>query len=189
MKYDGIKHRDPVRDEYLEVPYIIMIEKMKSKRGKMILVTFGILCAMLLTSVFILSASVKAAYDEEKADMDAGVSIEDERTARAAHLLASAADAAVPESPYLVRLCFCAVMLNRVKSAEYPDTLAGVIFDSGILPDPGAKVSSRSLRAALDALDGSDPTRGAKHYAPEGEVFTEPGDLRIRVRCGGWDFY
>ena len=152
-------------------------------------VTFGILCAMLLTSVIILSAAAKAAYDEKKADMNAGVSIEDERSAREAYLLAAAADAAVPESPYLTRLCFCAVMLNRVKSADYPDTLAGVIFDSGILPDTETKESRRSLRAALDALDGSDPTRGAKHYAPEGEVFTDSEDLRIRVRCGGWDFY
>ena len=62
-----------------------------------------------------------------------------------------------------------AVVLNRVASASFPNTISGVIFQSGAFscvsngsinntPDNSA------IRAALDALNGWDPTGGCLYY-------------------------
>ena len=62
-----------------------------------------------------------------------------------------------------------AVVLNRVRSAAFPNTISGVIFQTGafdcvldgqiwLTPD------SESLRAANDALAGWDPTAGCIYY-------------------------
>ena len=62
-----------------------------------------------------------------------------------------------------------AVVLNRVKSPSFPNTISGVIYQSGafdavadgqinLTPDED------SLRAARDALNGWDPTGGCLYY-------------------------
>ena len=61
------------------------------------------------------------------------------------------------------------MVLNRVRSASFPNTIAGVIYQSGafdavadgqinLTPDED------SLRAARDALAGWDPTAGCLYY-------------------------
>lgn len=71
--------------------------------------------------------------------------------------------------PYVGKVAVAAVVLNRVKSASFPNTIAGVIYQSGafdavsdgqinLTPDED------SLRAARDALAGWDPTGGCLYY-------------------------
>ena len=71
--------------------------------------------------------------------------------------------------PYVGKVAVAAVVLNRVRSASFPNTIAGVIYQSGafdavadgqinLTPDED------SLRAARDALAGWDPTGGCLYY-------------------------
>ena len=71
--------------------------------------------------------------------------------------------------PYVGKVAVAAVVLNRVKSASFPNTISGVIYQAGafdavadgqinLTPDED------SLRAARDALNGWDPTGGCLYY-------------------------
>ena len=71
--------------------------------------------------------------------------------------------------PYLGKVAVAAVVLNRVRNAGFPNTVAGVIYQSGafdavtdgqiwLTPDTDA------YRAARDAMNGWDPTYGALYY-------------------------
>ena len=71
--------------------------------------------------------------------------------------------------PYTGQVAVAAVVLNRVKSSSFPNTIAGVIYQSGafdavsdgqinLTPDATAK------KAAQDALNGWDPSYGAIYY-------------------------
>lgn len=71
--------------------------------------------------------------------------------------------------PYTGQVAIGAVILNRVKSSSFPNTIAGVIYQPGAFtavsdgqinlePDATAK------KAAQDALNGWDPTSGCIYY-------------------------
>ena len=71
--------------------------------------------------------------------------------------------------PYVGKVAVAAVVLNRVKSSSFPNTISGVIYQAGafdavadgqinLTPDED------SLRAARDALNGWDPTGGCLYY-------------------------
>ena len=71
--------------------------------------------------------------------------------------------------PYTGQVAIGAVVLNRVKSSSFPNTISGVIYQSGafdavrdgqinLSPDSTAK------KAAQDALNGWDPSYGAIYY-------------------------
>ena len=71
--------------------------------------------------------------------------------------------------PYSGQVAVGAVVLNRVKSSSFPNTISGVIYQSGafdavrdgqinLVPDSTAK------KAAQDALNGWDPSYGAIYY-------------------------
>ena len=61
------------------------------------------------------------------------------------------------------------VVLNRVASASFPNTISGVIYQSGAFSCVGNgsinnTPDSTAVRAALDALNGWDPTGGCLYY-------------------------
>ncbi|MDD5897223.1 MAG: spore cortex-lytic enzyme [Clostridia bacterium] len=71
--------------------------------------------------------------------------------------------------PYVGKVAVASVVLNRVRSSSFPNTIAGVIYQAGafdavsdgqinLTPDED------SLRAARDALNGWDPTGGCLYY-------------------------
>ena len=71
--------------------------------------------------------------------------------------------------PYSGQVAVAAVVLNRVSSSSFPNTLSGVIYQSGafdavsdgqinMTPDSTAK------KAAQDAINGWDPSYGAIYY-------------------------
>lgn len=98
-------------------------------------------------------------------------------------LLASAAEAVAGGESYTVMAAFSSVMLNRMRDEDYPSSLAAVISDAGI-DISAVEVSSRSIRAARDALGGFDPTGGALHYSREEKELPE-----ILLGVPGWSFY
>ena len=84
-------------------------------------------------------------------------------------LLAKLVHAEARGEPYKGQVAVAAVVLNRVASASFPNTISGVIYQSGAFscvsngsinntPDSGC------IRAALDALNGWDPTGGCLYY-------------------------
>ena len=71
--------------------------------------------------------------------------------------------------PYVGIVAVGAVALNRVRSSRFPNTLAGVIYQSGAFDavsdgQINLAPSEQSRRAARDALNGWDPTSGCLYY-------------------------
>lgn len=71
--------------------------------------------------------------------------------------------------PYTGQVAVGAVIMNRVKNSSFPNTISGVVYQSGafdavkdgqinLTPDSTAK------KAAQDALNGWDPSYGAIYY-------------------------
>lgn len=71
--------------------------------------------------------------------------------------------------PYEGQVAVAAVVLNRVKSPSFPNTVAGVIYQNGafnVIDDGQINLSPNSTarKAAQDALNGWDPSYGAIYY-------------------------
>lgn len=71
--------------------------------------------------------------------------------------------------PYTGQVAVGAVCLNRVKSSSFPNSLSGVIYQSGAFDavrDGQINLSpdSTARKAAQDALNGWDPSYGAIYY-------------------------
>lgn len=70
---------------------------------------------------------------------------------------------------YKGQVAVAAVVLNRVASASFPNTISGVIFQSGAFScvsngSINNTPDNTAIRAALDALNGWDPTGGCLYY-------------------------
>lgn len=71
--------------------------------------------------------------------------------------------------PYTGQVAVAAVVLNRVESPNFPNTVAGVIYQKGafnVVDDGQINLSpnSTAVKAAQDALNGWDPSYGAIYY-------------------------
>ena len=71
--------------------------------------------------------------------------------------------------PYTGQVAVAAVVLNRVKNSSFPNSIAGVIYQSGafdVVSDGQINLTpnSTAIKAAQDALNGWDPTYGAIYY-------------------------
>lgn len=91
--------------------------------------------------------------------------------------------------PYEGQVAVAAVILNRLKSSSFPNTIYGVIFepraftavaDGQIWLEP----DERAIKAVRDALNGWDPTGGCVYYfnpdtATSGWIWTRPQVKRI----------
>lgn len=71
--------------------------------------------------------------------------------------------------PYTGQVAVAAVVLNRVKSSSFPNTIAGVIYQSGAFTavsdgQINLTPNATALRAARDAMNGWDPTYGCLFY-------------------------
>lgn len=84
-------------------------------------------------------------------------------------LLANAVHGEARGEPYVGQVAIAAVILNRIDSASFPNTVSGVIFepraftavaDGQIWLTP----NETSKKAVLDAINGWDPTGGAIYY-------------------------
>ena len=84
---------------------------------------------------------------------------------------------------YKGQVAVAAVVLNRVASASFPNTISGVIYQSGAFScvsngSINNTPDSTAIRAALDALNGWDPTGGCLYYYNPKAT----GDKWIRTR-------
>ena len=71
--------------------------------------------------------------------------------------------------PYSGQVAVASVVLNRVKSSSFPNSIAGVIYQSGafsVVSDGQINLSPNqtAIKAAQDAINGWDPSYGAIYY-------------------------
>jgi len=91
--------------------------------------------------------------------------------------------------PYIGQVAVGAVVLNRVKSPSFPNTISGVVYQPGAFDavwdgQINLAPSQDSIRAARDAMNGWDPTGGALYYynpatATSGWIWTRQITLSI----------
>lgn len=86
-------------------------------------------------------------------------------------LMARAINGEARGEPYEGQVAVGAVILNRVKAPNFPNTISGVIYQPGAftaVSDGQINVAledeSTVVKAARDALNGWDPTGGAIYY-------------------------
>ncbi|MFR1190156.1 MAG: spore cortex-lytic enzyme [Oscillospiraceae bacterium] len=84
-------------------------------------------------------------------------------------LLARLISAEARDEPYSGQVAVGAVVLNRIKHPSFPNTLSGVIYQSGAFTcisdgQFNQPVAESAYRAARDALNGVDPSGGAIYY-------------------------
>lgn len=70
---------------------------------------------------------------------------------------------------YTGKVAIAAVVLNRVKSSSFPNTISGVIYQKGAFTavsdgQINLGTNDECTRAAQDALNGWDPTYGCVYY-------------------------
>lgn len=71
--------------------------------------------------------------------------------------------------PYKGQVAVGAVILNRVKSSSFPNSISGVIYQQGafsVVADGQINLSPNetAIKAAKDAMNGYDPTGGCLYY-------------------------
>ena len=84
-------------------------------------------------------------------------------------LLARLISAEARGEPYVGQVAVGAVVLNRVEHPSFPNTISGVIYQSGAFTcvtdgQFDQPVAESAYRAARDALNGWDPSGGAIYY-------------------------
>ena len=84
-------------------------------------------------------------------------------------LLARLISAEARGEPYVGQVAVGAVVLNRMEHPSFPNTMSGVIYQSGAFTciDDGQfnePVADSAYRAARDAMNGWDPSGGAIYY-------------------------
>lgn len=85
------------------------------------------------------------------------------------YLLAKVIEAEARGEGYTGQVAVGAVILNRVDHSSFPDSISGVVYQSGAFDcvydsNWGVEPSSTSKKAANDAINGWDPTGGAIYY-------------------------
>ena len=89
-------------------------------------------------------------------------------------LLARLVRAEAESEPYAAKVGVAAVIVNRIKDDQFPDTISSVIYEissngyyqftpveNGMISKPATQ---EDRNAALEALQGSDPSNGALFY-------------------------
>lgn len=130
------------------------------KIAKTILLIFAILGIILIGKLI-----------SENLFTEKSVAASDSGTTSDVQLLARAINGESRGEPYEGQVAVGAVILNRVKAPNFPNTISGVIYQPGAftaVSDGQINVAledeSTVVKAARDALNGWDPTGGAIYY-------------------------
>ena len=126
------------------------------KKKIVILILLILLALGFLSLIFLKENKVEAASNSNTSDLQ---------------LLARAINGEARGEPYEGQVAVGAVILNRVKSSKFPNTIAGVIYQPGAFTavsdgQISVPIDSKAtvVKAAQDALNGWDPTGGAIYY-------------------------
>jgi len=85
------------------------------------------------------------------------------------NLLARAINGEARGEPYEGQVAVGAVILNRVDNPDFPNTIAGVVYQSGAFDSVSdgqinLEPTTTAVKAARDALNGWDPSGGAIYF-------------------------
>ena len=91
--------------------------------------------------------------------------------------------------PYKGQVAVGAVVLNRISSSSFPNTMSGVVYQSGAFTavsdgQINLTPNSTARKAAQDAINGWDPTYGCIYYfnpntATSSWIWSRPQVLQI----------
>jgi len=91
--------------------------------------------------------------------------------------------------PYIGQVAVGAVVINRTKNPNFPNSVYGVVFEPGAFDAVKdgqyyREPTASALRAAKDAINGWDPTNGALYYwnpvtATSSWIWSRPILMRI----------
>ncbi len=110
------------------------------------------------------------------------------------NLLARCVYAEARGEPYTGQVAIAAVVLNRVRSSKFPNTVAGVIYEPWAFTcvnDGQINMSPNqtALNAAKDALNGWDPTNGCLfYYNPATATSKWIWSLSVEMKIGKHNF-
>lgn len=136
---------------------MICLEERKVRKG----IKIALLCLGLMSSFLFFNWGESSAAPAGTSR--GGLSSNDIR------IIANAVHGEARGEPYVGQVAVAAVILNRVESQHFPNTISGVIFQPGaftavsdgqiwLTPNETAK------RAVMDAIKGWDPTGGCTYY-------------------------
>jgi N-acetylmuramoyl-L-alanine amidase len=85
------------------------------------------------------------------------------------NLLARCVYAEARGEPYAGQVAIASVVLNRVRSSSFPNTVSGVIYQKGAFTcvsdgQINMTPNSTAYKAVTDAMNGWDPTNGCLYY-------------------------
>lgn len=66
--------------------------------------------------------------------------------------------------PHRGKVAVGAVVVNRVRDDDFPDTIKEVIYQQGQFAPVASRYNNDCLRAAREAISGADPTGGAMYF-------------------------
>lgn len=144
----------------IKINSVKMEERMKKKYK--LLIIFFIIC---ITFIILININAKNVENTSVFAASSSSNTSD------VQLMARAINGEARGEPYEGQVAVGAVILNRVKNSKFPNTIAGVIYQSGAftaVADGQINVpiaaGSTVLKAAQDAMNGWDPTGGAIYY-------------------------
>lgn len=115
--------------------------------------------------------SVISDLDENKEQKQSSTSTNEPSGDDMVYLLARLINGEARGEPYEGQVAVGAVIMNRVKSPIFPNTIAGVIYQRGQFScvtdgqiNADIENNSTVFKAAQDAMNGSDPTNGALYF-------------------------
>jgi N-acetylmuramoyl-L-alanine amidase len=135
----------------------------------------GILLALLLILISKIGQARDNAAEEGRGDLEDRIDYSNEDI----DLLARISYAEARGEPFQGQVAVAAVVLNRVEYPDFPDTVRGVIHQSGQFSSVTdgqfyLTPNSTSYLAAREAINGSDPSLGALYfYNPDKAKYRE----------------
>ena len=124
---------------------------------------------IILTIIFIILSTI-CIFIVDKGNVN-NVSLAKTTSTSDIQLMARAINGEARGEPYEGQVAVGAVILNRVKDSRFPNSISGVIYQSGAftaVSDGQINVAisedSTVYKAAQDAMNGWDPTGGCVYY-------------------------
>lgn len=105
----------------------------------------------------------------KKGSSSSGYQLPSKYSDRDLQIMANAVYGESRGEPYEGQVAVAAVILNRLESKDFPDTISGIIFQPGAFTAVAdgqiwLQPNERAKEAVIDALNGWDPTENALYY-------------------------
>ena len=126
---------------------------------------------IILLSLLVLLFISYAIFEDEESENYVSYAASSSTSVSDIQLMARAINGEARGEPYEGQVAVGAVILNRVNDSRFPNTIAGVIYQSGAFTavsdgQINAPIAENSTvyKAAEDAMNGWDPTGGCVYY-------------------------